>query len=95
MINSTTIARRVPSSPPTETGILFEQMITNILVTYPTQTPLVSGALMRVFQEKQTGKHKTSPWSIANEQKLKGSLAKQTGLSQPLSTATSLVLCTL
>ena len=64
--------------------MLFEQMITNILITYPTQTSLIAGALMRVFQEKQAGKHKTAPWSIASERKMKGTLAKLTGLSQSL-----------
>ena len=59
-------------------------MITNILITYPTQTSLIAGALMRVFQEKQAGKHKTAPWSIASERKMKGTLAKLTGLSQSL-----------
>ena len=59
-------------------------MITNILVTYPTQTSLIAGALMRVFQEKQAGKYKTTPWSIANGRKSKGTLAKETKLSQSL-----------
>ena len=59
----------VDSADGPETGMLFEQMITNILVTYPTQSSLVAGALMRVFQEKQAGKYKTTPWSIANERK--------------------------
>ena len=39
---------------------------------------------MRVFQEKQAGKYKTTPWSIANERKSKGTLAKETKLSQSL-----------
>ena len=56
-------AEMIDSADGPETGMLFEQMITNILITYPIQTSLVSGALMRVFQEKQAGKHKTAPWS--------------------------------
>ena len=77
-------AEMIDSADGPETGMLFEQMITNILITYPTQTSLIAGALMRVFQEKQTGKHKTTPWSIANERKMRGTLAKTTGLSQSL-----------
>ena len=74
----------IDSADGPETGMLFEQMITNILVTYPIQTSLIAGAFMRVFQEKQTGKHKTIPWSIANERKSKGALAKLYKLSQAL-----------
>ena len=46
----------IDSAEGPETGMLFEQMITNILITYPTQTSLIAGALMRVFQEKQASK---------------------------------------
>ena len=60
----------IDSAEGPETGMLFEQMITNILITYPTQTALIASALMRVFQEKQAGKHKTAPWSIASERKV-------------------------
>eukprot|EP01048_Picozoa_sp_COSAG05_P013619 COSAG05_NODE_1467_length_4795_cov_1.624574_2_plen_70_part_00 len=39
--------------------MLFEHMITNILVTYPTQTSLVSGALMRA--RDWIGKERAAP----------------------------------
>jgi len=67
-----------------ETGVLLEQMMKNILVCYPVQTSLVGAAILRVFDEKQTGKHKVAPWNIAAEKKNKGTLAKEHGVSQAM-----------
>ena len=51
---------------------------------YPVQTSLVGAAILRVFDEKQTGKHKVAPWNIAAEKKNKGTLAKEHGVSQAM-----------
>ena len=67
-----------------ETGVLLEQMLKNILVCYPVQTSLVGAAILRVLDEKQTGKHKVPPMNIAAEKKCKGTLAKEHGVSQTL-----------
>lgn len=67
-----------------ETGVLLEQMVKNILVCYPVQTSLVGAAILRVFDEKQTGKHKVPPFNIAAEKKNRGTLAKEHGVSQAL-----------
>ena len=67
-----------------ETGVLLEQMVKNMLVCYPVQTSLVGAAILRVFDEKQTGKHKVPPPNIAAEKKNKGTLAKLYGVSQAL-----------
>eukprot|EP01048_Picozoa_sp_COSAG05_P006222 COSAG05_NODE_394_length_10383_cov_2.581389_6_plen_128_part_00 len=66
-----------------ETGVLLEQMVKNMLVCYPVKTSLVGAAILRVFDEKQTGKHKVPPPNIAAE-KAKGTLAKLYGVSQAL-----------